>query len=132
MTHAAKRKMLVVDDNTNFLDMMNVVFGEEYHILQAEDGRQGMVLARRENPDVILLDVMMPKVSGVEMLRELQSDYDTRRIPVIVLTASALDKSTMSLIEREVNVKAFLRKPCGTQKLRDQVKLALQHPPQGS
>ncbi len=128
MPEGKRRKILVVDDNATFLEMVPLVLGEDFEVFAAQDGAQGLELARRELPEAILLDVMMPRVSGVEMLRELQADLETRRIPVVVLTASTLDRSTAEMIEREVNVKAFLRKPCGAQKLRDQVRLALRDP----
>jgi CheY-like chemotaxis protein len=126
VAQAAKRKILVVDDNTNFLDLIGLVFDEEFTILRGENGEDGMALARKELPDVILLDVMMPKVSGLEMLRELQSDTDTRALPVIVLTASNFDPTTMAMFQREVNVKAFLKKPCAIDKLRSEITRVLE------
>ena len=121
MTEGTKKKILVVDDNVNFLDLVSLVFEEEFAILKAENGEEGMALVRRELPDVILLDVMMPKVSVIEMLRELQSDLDTRSIPVIVLTANNFDQTTMAMFQREVNVKSFLKKPCAIEKLRSEI-----------
>lgn len=125
---AARPRILVVDDNAPFLDMVDMVFGAEFEVLRAADGLEGLELARKERPAVILLDVMMPKVSGTEVLKSLQAEPETRRIPVIILTASAINASTQELLEREVNCAAFLRKPCGTESLRRRIREVLEKP----
>ncbi|MFA6093872.1 MAG: response regulator [Elusimicrobiota bacterium] len=120
------RKILVVDDNAAFTELVEMVFVGEYEVLKAADGEEGLKLAQSAKPDVILLDVMMPKVSGLEMLRQLQSDPETRIIPIIVLTASHFDASTQGMFKEEPNVLSFLRKPCGIEMMRSQIELALQ------
>ena len=119
------QKILVVDDNSAFTELVEMVFSGEYDVVKAGDGEEGIKAARDTKPDVILLDVMMPKVSGVEMLRLLQADLDTRAIPVVILTASHFDPSTRQMFEQEPNVNSFLKKPCGVETLRNQIKLAL-------
>ncbi|MBI4386695.1 MAG: response regulator [Elusimicrobia bacterium] len=119
------RKILVVDDNPAFTDLVEMVFGGEYEVFKAFDGQQGIELAGRAKPDIILLDVMMPKVSGVEMLRMLQAEQETRAIPVIILTASQFDATTEALFKQEPNVSSFLQKPCGIESLRAQIRTAL-------
>ncbi|MBI5629990.1 MAG: response regulator [Elusimicrobia bacterium] len=125
MSEAKKRKILVVDDNTVFVDMVSMVFDEDYEVLRAEDGEKGLTLARSRAPDIILLDIMMPKVSGMEMLRALQADMETRSIPIVVLSASCIEDSTTQMIRQEVNVKSFLRKPCGVEALRKEIQAVL-------
>jgi CheY-like chemotaxis protein len=120
-----KRRLLVVDDNFTFHQLVDVVFSEEFEVLKASDGQEGLELAREKKPDVILLDVMMPKVSGIEMLRSLQAHLETRSIPVLVLTGSHFDPSTQDLFRRESNVRAFLQKPCGAEALVNEVRGAL-------
>ncbi|MCX5788024.1 MAG: response regulator [Elusimicrobia bacterium] len=119
------QKILVVDDNSAFTELVEMVFSGEYEVVKAGDGEEGINAARQTKPDVILLDVMMPKVSGVEMLRLLQADLDTRTIPVVILTASHFDPSTQQMFEQEPNVYSFLKKPCGVETMRNQIKLAL-------
>lgn len=125
---APRAKILVVDDNAPFLEMVELVFGEEFQVVRAADGLEGLDLAKKERPAVILLDVMMPKVSGTEVLKSLQAEPETRRIPVIILTASSINASTQELLEHEVNCAAFLRKPCGTEALRRQIREVLEKP----
>lgn len=115
----------MVDDNSAFTELVEMVFSGEYEILKAGDGVEGLKLAHEAKPDVILLDVMMPRISGVEMLRELQGDMETRRIPIVVLTASQFDPSTQDMFTREPNVRSFLRKPCGVETLRGKIRDAL-------
>ena len=119
------QKILVVDDNSAFTELVEMVFSGDYEVFKAGDGEEGLKAAHECKPDVILLDVMMPKVSGVEMLRQLQSDMETRAIPVVILTASHFDPSTREMFEQEPNVNSFLKKPCGVETLRNQIKLAL-------
>src|SRR6266513_717563 len=100
----AMYKILVVDDNEAFTELVSMVFGGEYEVLKASNGLDGMRVAAESQPDVVLLDVMMPKVSGVEMLRQLQVEERTKSIPVIILTASQFDASTQAAFDREPNV----------------------------
>lgn len=119
------QKILVVDDNAAFTELVEMVFSGEFEVIKAGDGEEGMKLACQVRPDVILLDVMMPRVSGIEMLRQLQSDIETRSIPVVILTASQFDATTRSMFEAEPNVSSFLKKPCGVEVLRSQIHAAL-------
>ncbi len=119
------QKILVVDDNSAFTELVEMVFSEQYEVLKAADGEEGIKMARESKPDVILLDVMMPKVTGVEMLRMLQADTETRKIPVVILTATHFDPSTKQMFEQEPNVDSFLKKPCGVEDLRNRIKVAL-------
>ncbi|MFH1619072.1 MAG: response regulator, partial [bacterium] len=66
MTEPAKKKILVVDDNPAFLQLVEMGFSGEFEIIMAYDGREGMAAAIKEKPDIILIDVMMPRVSGIE------------------------------------------------------------------
>ena len=119
------KRIHVVDDNEAFSELVEMVFNAEFEVLKAGDGEQGLKLAHEEKPDVILLDVMMPKISGVEMLRQLQSDMETRAIPVIILTATKFDDSTHTMFKQEPNVRSLLRKPCGMESLKSEVEKVL-------
>ncbi|MDA8244943.1 MAG: response regulator [Elusimicrobia bacterium] len=105
-----KKKALVVDDNQNFCSLLECALEDDFEVTAASDGREGLRLAAELRPDVILMDVMMPNVSGIEMARLLSADEATRDIPVIVLTGSHLDKGVPELFKVERNVKLFLSK----------------------
>jgi DNA-binding response OmpR family regulator len=83
-------RILVVDDETaiRVLVRMNLVLAG-MEVLEAKDGAEALETARRERPDLVLLDVMMPDVDGFEVARELARDEATRDIPVVFLTARA-------------------------------------------
>ena len=80
-------KIILVEDDTAIADMYQLKFKEEgFNIMVAHDGESGLALSRRELPDVILLDVMMPKMDGFAVLTELKKDAKTKAIPVLLLT----------------------------------------------
>ena len=84
------RKVLVVDDDPVIQRLLQVNFEMEgWKVVIADDGVAGLEAARRENPDCILLDVMMPKKDGLTVAAELKADPETAHIPVVLLSAKA-------------------------------------------
>lgn len=82
--------ILVVDDDPVILQLLQVSFEMDgFAVLTAADGAEGVAMARRERPDVVVSDVMMPRMSGLELLAELKNDPDTAGIPVLLLSAKA-------------------------------------------
>src|SRR4051794_23139197 len=82
--------VLVVDDDPVIVKLLQVNFEMEgYHVLTAGDGEEGLAKARAERPDVVLLDVMMPKMDGLQVATALRVDPDTRAIPILLLSAKA-------------------------------------------
>ena len=91
---AAGRRILIVDDDPTVHDVLRVTLAREgYRLLHAYDGTEALTVARAQRPDVITLDVMMPRVDGWSVLSELKSDPRLARIPVIMLTI--VDERTM-------------------------------------
>lgn len=105
-----KKKVLVVDDNQNFAQLLQCALEDDFEIFTAADGREGVKKASEILPDIILMDVMMPNISGIEMSRMLVADEATSGIPIIVLTGSHLDSGTPGLFKQEKNVRQFLSK----------------------
>ena len=87
----AQPEVLVIDDNGDMRAYLRTILKEKYHITEAADGRQGLALARRTVPDVVVCDVMMPVMDGMAFTRALKDDTATSHIPVILLTARSLD-----------------------------------------
>jgi two-component system cell cycle response regulator DivK len=84
-------KILLVEDNEMNRDMLSRRLARKgYGILTAENGEQGLSMARLERPDLILMDVTLPQMDGWEVTRLLKADENTRQIPIIALTARAL------------------------------------------
>jgi len=124
----AKIRVLVADDNINFLQLAQLALGtSDYEVFTATDGQDGFDLARKMKPDIILMDVMMPRVSGLEMMRMLLADEELRNIPVLVMSASHFDPSTEMVFKQESNIKGFLQKPCPVQVLQDEIAKALKN-----
>ena len=81
------KKILIVDDEADQRTFLSTVLEENgYASISAKDGVEGLELLRKEKPDLVLLDLMMPKKSGISMFQELRSDSNLSNIPVIVVT----------------------------------------------
>jgi DNA-binding response OmpR family regulator len=84
----SRGKVLVVDDEEYIQHILNFSFGAEgYDVVTAADGEEGIKKAKAEKPDIIVLDIMMPKMDGYEACKRLKTDPNTKGIPVILLTA---------------------------------------------
>ncbi len=84
------KKVLVIDDDPDVLSFVITVLEEnDYTPLVAENGEEGLKLIRQEGPDLILLDILMPRGSGVKLFREIKTDASLKHIPVIVLSGIA-------------------------------------------
>jgi len=105
-----KKKILVVDDNASFSQLLQCALEDEFEVTTAADGLEGIKVAGELLPELILMDVMMPNVSGIEMARRLQEEEETKKIPIIVLTGSHMEKGVPDLFKQERNVKHFLSK----------------------
>ena len=84
--------VLVVDDNPDIREFVSSVLGDSYRILLASDGRIALEKALRELPDLVISDVMMPVMDGLELCRRLKEETATSHVPVILLTAKSLDE----------------------------------------
>lgn len=103
--------MLIVDDNVEFRTMVSDYFTDlGYTVEIGDNGREGLAKAKAIKPDIILLDVMMPDIGGIEVLRNLQTDDDTRNIPVLVITGTFFDKNMSELFRQESNCREFMSK----------------------
>lgn len=110
----SKKKVLVVDDNRELCDLLaDGLTGESIEVEQAYDGEEGLAAALKGHPDLILLDVLMPKMNGWEMLEKLRADEWGKRAQVVMLTnvgdmesiSKAVDRGTFEyLIKTELDM----------------------------
>jgi CheY-like chemotaxis protein len=122
--------MLIIDDNVEFRTMVSDYFTDlEFTVEIAGDGREGLAKAKAIRPDIILCDVMMPDIGGIEVIRNLQSDDDTRNIPVLVITGSFFDKNMSELFRQESNCREFMSKTVELSYLQKKVESLLPKKP---
>lgn len=81
-----RKKVLLVDDSSTVLLMERTLLSRSYEVVSARDGREGIDMALAEKPDLILMDVMMPRMNGLDAVRHLRSDPETSDIPVIMVS----------------------------------------------
>ena len=105
-----KQTILIVDDTPANIEILSEVLSNEYEVLFATCGQDALNIAFDQNPDLILLDVNMPGLSGIEVVKKLLDSPETRQIPVLVLTATDYNTGTESLFRKEKNVKGFMTK----------------------
>lgn len=116
----SKLKLLIIEDNTDIRFYMKIIFSNLYQVFLAENGQEGVEVARRELPNLILTDVMMPVMDGFECLRVLKEDFRTCHIPVIILTALTSDEDIVK--GTDLGADDYILKPFNPEVLRAKVK----------
>ncbi|MBM3519350.1 MAG: response regulator [Alphaproteobacteria bacterium] len=106
---AAKRVMVVEDNELNMKLFNDLLEANGYTVIQTRDGLSAIDLARKHRPDLILMDIQLPEVSGIEVTKWLKEDDELRRIPVIAVTAFAMRGDEQKI--REGGCEAYISKP---------------------
>ncbi len=110
MSPGARKKILIIDDEPGVVEILRVnLEWEGYDICEAFDGREGWEKARSEKPDLVILDVMMPQMSGLELLTRLKADPQICAVPVLMLTVRAEDGDVVQALEK--GAVEYLTKP---------------------
>ena len=122
----AKGRILVVDDEIYIVHILDFSLGMEgYEVLTALDGEQALEMARVEKPDLIVLDIMMPKLDGYETCKRLKADADTKDVPVILLSAKG--RNVDQKVGFEVGADDYITKPFSPRKLVERINAILGH-----
>jgi CheY-like chemotaxis protein len=117
--------ILVVDDDVNLLQMVRLMLSRVGHEVEtARDGEKGIGLAGELQPDLAIIDVMMPELSGYDVVRRMREDPKTARIPIIILTARSQPMDKHMALNAGAN--SFLSKPVSSQELTERVEAVLQ------
>ena len=115
----AAKRILLVDDDVEIVESMRIALeASGYQILVARDGNQGLAMAERDDPDLVILDMMMPKRSGFLVLERLRR---TRKVPMRVIMITANEGSRHKAYAEMLGVDDYLRKPFAMDKLLDSV-----------
>ncbi|MBO6622127.1 MAG: response regulator transcription factor [Balneola sp.] len=120
----AKQTILVVDDEKDLLDLIEYNLRKEgFDVLKAENGEEGIAMAKEHSPDLVLLDIMMPKMDGLQAVEEMRKDAELKRIPIILLTARSDEKTEVEGLNKGSD--DYITKPISTTKLISRIKAVL-------
>jgi CheY-like chemotaxis protein len=123
------KKILLIDDDPDFVEATRTVLeSAPYQIVTAYDGDEGLVKVREEQPDLIILDIIMPTEDGFQVCEKLKADPELSRIPVIMLTSLSqkLSETTYSLADgMMLEAEDFIDKPVAPEELLKRVKRLL-------
>jgi two-component system, cell cycle response regulator DivK len=106
---SAKTILYVEDNELNRKMIRHLLRGTSYHLVEAPDGEAGMTMAREQRPDLILMDVQLPKISGIEATRALRAEPATAATPIIAITSFALSGDEQRA--KEAGASAYVAKP---------------------
>jgi phosphate regulon transcriptional regulator PhoB len=130
----AKARVLVIDDEKDLIELVRYNLEKEgFEVLSALDGESGMTAALGELPDIIIVDLMLPGIDGLEVCRHLRSNSRTSRIPLIMLTAKTAEPDRV--LGLELGADDYVTKPFSPRELTARIKAVLrrttapQHPP---
>jgi len=113
-----RKKVLIVEDNDLNMKLFNdLLVAHGYGTLQTKDGIEALALARQHHPDLILMDIQLPEVSGLQVTRWIKKDEDLRMIPIVAVTAFAMkgdeekirDGGCEAYIAKPISVASFIR-----------------------
>ena len=117
MAEANKKKVLIVDDEPGVRQLVQRILSKSYVVLEAQDGAEAVDVTRNEKPDVILMDMMMPKVDGLTACYMIKKDEATKEIPVLMITAIGYDLNKR-LSQDIMGADGYITKPFTPQDLQ--------------
>ena len=120
----AKTILIVEDNELNMKLFHDLLEAQGYDTLQTKDGREALQLAREHHPDLVLMDIQLPEVSGLEVTKWIKEDENLRDIPVIAVTAFAMKGDEEKI--RQGGCEAYIAKPISVQLFLDTVKRFLE------
>ncbi|MBI4655433.1 MAG: response regulator [Elusimicrobia bacterium] len=119
-----KKKILIVEDSRSITGVLKEVLEQEgYTVFVTHDGIDGIRIAKREKPDIVLLDLLLPKISGYEILDMIKKDNSTRHVPVLII--STLDTPESVEKSKLCGAKNFIKKPYNLDDLLAEIKNTL-------
>jgi CheY-like chemotaxis protein len=119
----ARKKILLVDDAETILVLERMILGKEYDLIMAKDGQEAVEKAAEQKPDLILLDIVMPKMDGIAACKAMRSNQSTKSIPIIMVTTRGESRNVEAAFEGGCN--EYVTKPINSQDLMGKVKKLL-------
>lgn len=118
------KTILLVEDVEDNRDLVVQILENEYTVIEARDGLEGLEKAKSQRPDLVLLDLALPKMDGWETARRIKADPDLNHIPIVALTAYAMEGDEAQALEAGCD--AYVAKPVLPKDLRTKVRAVLQ------
>lgn len=119
MSQNDKKKILIVDDEPNVRRLVHTILSKDFTVLEAEDGRQAIDVACTQRPDLILMDMLMPRMDGLTACYTIKNDPTTKSIPVLMLTAIGFELNIK--LSQQMGADAYMTKPFTSQDLLDKI-----------
>ena len=127
MNATPRKTVLLVEDNEDNLVVYRTILEHVgYNVIEARDGEEGVEAAKRELPDLILMDISIPKMDGWEATQRLKADAETRDIPIVALTAHALEEDRQKAVQAGCD--GYLAKPVEPRRVVQEVERFLGPP----
>ena len=114
-----KKKVLIVDDEPNVRRLSRKILSNIFDVVEAEDGKQAIEIAVTQQPDIILMDMMMPKMDGLTACHAIKKDPTTKSIPVIMVTAIGFELNIK--LSQQMGATGYVTKPFSSQDLLDKI-----------
>ena len=121
-----KKKVLFVDDEPNVRRLSRTILSKNFDVVEAEDGKQAIESANTQQPDVILMDMMMPKMDGLTACHAIKKDPATKSIPVIMVTAIGFELNIK--LSQQMGATGYVTKPFTPKDLLDKIVQVLAAP----
>ena len=121
-----RKKVLIVDDEPNVRHLLHSILGKTFIVFEAEDGQQAIDIANAQKPDVILMDMMMPKIDGLTACHVVRNNPATKSIPVIMVTAIGFELNIK--LSQQMGATGYVTKPFSPQDLLNEIAKVLAPP----
>ena len=115
----SNKKILIADDEPSIRLLVSSMLGKDYTVLEVSDGQEAINIARSQKPDLILMDIMMPKVDGYTACSALKTDQTTKKIPVVMVTGVGHELNKK--LANEIDADGYITKPFSLQSLLDTI-----------
>jgi CheY-like chemotaxis protein len=121
-----KKRVLIVDDEPHLRRLSRTILAKNFDIVEAEDGSMAIEIANIQKPDIILMDMMMPKMDGLTACHVLKNDPITKSIPIIMVTAIGFELNIK--LSQQMGASGYVTKPFSSQQLLDKIAEVLANP----
>lgn len=118
-----KYKILIVDDEENIRELLKTMISEFAEVYEADTGKKGLAIFEKENPDLILLDIMLPDTSGVELLQQIRDK--NRKVKIVMITAYETIKSVIDIMD--IKISGYITKPFMIKEIKEKLKTILEN-----